>query len=58
MLPVSGVIRASSPLTAFLDGMGPDEAIAYGLVGLMYFALCFPLSLWSRQLERRLRIAR
>ena len=32
--------------------------IAYGLVGLMYFALCFPLSLWSRQLERRLRIAR
>lgn len=32
--------------------------IAYGFVGLMYFALCFPLSLWSRRLERRLRIAR
>lgn len=32
--------------------------IAYGFVGLMYFALCFPLSWWSRRLERRLRIAR
>lgn len=29
--------------------------LAYGLVALLYFTLCFPLSLWSRQLERRLR---
>ena len=29
--------------------------LAYGCVALLYFALCFPLSLWSRQLERRLR---
>lgn len=29
--------------------------VVYGCVALLYFALCFPLSLWSRQLERRLR---
>lgn len=26
----------------------------YACVALMYFALCFPLSLWSRALERKL----
>ncbi len=26
----------------------------YGLVGLIYFALCYPLSLWSRGLERKM----
>ncbi len=31
--------------------------IVYGCVGLMYFALCFPLSLYSRRLERQLRLA-
>lgn len=29
--------------------------LVYGCVGLLYFALCFPLSLWSRRLERRLK---
>lgn len=29
--------------------------LVYSCVGLMYFALCFPLSLWSRRIERRLR---
>lgn len=29
--------------------------LVYGCVGLMYFLLCFPLSLWSRRLERQLR---
>ncbi|GAB7541588.1 amino acid ABC transporter permease [Cupriavidus sp. 8B] len=28
--------------------------LAYGCVALLYFALCLPLSLWSRRLERRL----
>jgi polar amino acid transport system permease protein len=28
--------------------------LVYGCVALMYFALCFPLSLWSRRIERRL----
>ncbi|PJI40358.1 amino acid ABC transporter permease [Ferrovibrio sp.] len=32
--------------------------LVYGLVALLYFALCFPLSLLSRRLERRLNVAR
>lgn len=27
----------------------------YGLVAALYFALCFPLSIWSQRLEKRLR---
>lgn len=30
----------------------------YACVALMYFALCFPISAWSRQLERKLNRAR
>lgn len=30
--------------------------LVYGSVGLMYFALCFPLSMWSRSIERRLAV--
>jgi polar amino acid transport system permease protein len=30
----------------------------FGVVGGLYFLLCFPLSRWSRSLERRLRVAR
>ncbi|MHB1669938.1 MAG: amino acid ABC transporter permease [Thiomonas sp.] len=28
--------------------------LVYSCVGLLYFALCYPLSLWSRHMERRL----
>ncbi len=28
--------------------------ITYSLVALIYFALCYPLTFWSRRLERRL----
>lgn len=28
----------------------------YGCVGLLYFALCFPLSVWSRRIERKLAV--
>ncbi|WER50573.1 amino acid ABC transporter permease [Cupriavidus sp. WKF15] len=28
--------------------------LVYSCVALMYFALCFPMSVWSRRLERRL----
>ena len=28
--------------------------ITYSLVALIYFAMCFPLTFWSRRLERRL----
>ena len=30
----------------------------YGLVALIYFAICFPLTLGSRVLERRMRVQR
>lgn len=29
----------------------------YGLVALLYFAACYPLSLWARRLERKLHVA-
>ncbi|WP_374620069.1 amino acid ABC transporter permease [Pandoraea sp.] len=29
----------------------------YGLVALIYFAACYPLSLWARHLERKLHVA-
>lgn len=32
--------------------------LVYGLVAALYFALCFPLSLLSRRLEKRLDVAR
>lgn len=32
--------------------------LVYGLVGLMYFALCYPLSLSAKALERKLNVAR
>ena len=28
--------------------------LVYGVVGVMYFAMCWPLSLWGRYLERRM----
>ncbi len=31
--------------------------VVYGVVGLMYFALCWPLSLWSMRLEHRMAAA-
>jgi polar amino acid transport system permease protein len=32
--------------------------LVFGLAGLFYFGLCYPLSLWSRMLERRLNVGR
>jgi polar amino acid transport system permease protein len=32
--------------------------LVYGCVALMYFMLCWPLSVWSRRLERSLNVAR
>ena len=33
---------------------GTEPFIIYPLMALIYFSLCFPLSLWSRRLERKL----
>ncbi len=30
----------------------------YGIVAILYFCICFPLSQWSQHLERRLHVAR
>jgi len=35
-----------------------EPFLVYGCVAALYFALCFPLSLWSQHLERRLRPGR
>lgn len=32
--------------------------LVYGCVALVYFALCFPISAWSRALERRLNLSK
>jgi len=34
-----------------------EPFLVYGCVAIIYFALCYPLSLWSRSFERRLRAA-
>jgi polar amino acid transport system permease protein len=31
--------------------------LIYGIVALIYFALCYPLTVWSRKLERQLAVA-
>jgi polar amino acid transport system permease protein len=31
--------------------------LVYGCVALLYFVLCFPISLWARTLERKLHVA-
>lgn len=33
-----------------------EPFLVYGCVGLLYFTLCFPLSVWSRHLERKLSV--
>jgi polar amino acid transport system permease protein len=35
-----------------------EPFLVYGLVGAIYFLLCFPLSVYARKLERRLDVAR
>ena len=32
--------------------------LIFGIAGLLYFALCYPLSIWSQALERRLNVSR
>uniref|UniRef100_UPI0035E44CE9 hypothetical protein n=1 Tax=Candidatus Sodalis endolongispinus TaxID=2812662 RepID=UPI0035E44CE9 len=43
----SGQIIANATFAPFL---------VYGSVAAFYFLLCFPLSLWSRQLEKKLNL--
>ena len=32
-----------------------EPFLVYGLVAVLYFALCFPISIWSQRLEKRMR---
>ncbi len=32
--------------------------LVFGIAGVLYFALCYPLSRWSRSLERKLNVGR
>lgn len=34
-----------------------EPLVVYLVMASLYFAMCFPLSLWSRQLERKLRVS-
>ena len=51
-LTMAGLLVASLyPLA--LEAWRAHERVAYGIVGAMYFAVCFPLYLLSRRLEVR-----
>lgn len=41
-----------------VNGATFQPFVVYTAVAAIYFALCFPLSLWSQQLERKLHVAR
>jgi polar amino acid transport system permease protein len=41
-----------------VNGATFQPFVVYVMVALIYFAICFPLSLWSQHLERRLHVAR
>jgi polar amino acid transport system permease protein len=32
--------------------------LVFGIAALLYFAVCYPLSVWSRSLERKLNVGR
>ena len=32
-----------------------EPFLVYGLVAVLYFSLCFPISIWSQRLEKRMR---
>jgi polar amino acid transport system permease protein len=41
-----------------VNGATFQPFVVYICVAAIYFAICFPLSLWSQRLERKLRVAR
>jgi polar amino acid transport system permease protein len=41
-----------------VNGATFQPFVVYVCVAAIYFAICFPLSMWSQQLERRLHVAR
>lgn len=43
-----------SRAAALINNVTLQSLLIFGLAGLIYFALCFPLSAWSQRLERQL----
>ena len=41
-----------------INTMTFEPLLVFGTVSAIYFAMCFPLTQWSRYLERRLHVAR
>lgn len=42
-----------SRAAALINNVTLQSLLIFGLAGVIYFALCFPLSAWSQRLERR-----
>lgn len=43
-----------SRAAALINNVTLQSMLIFGLAGLIYFAICFPLSNWSQRLEKRL----
>ncbi len=43
-----------SRAAALINNVTLQSLLIFGLAGLIYFALCFPISTWSQRLEKRL----
>ncbi|MGF1482701.1 MAG: amino acid ABC transporter permease [Cyanophyceae cyanobacterium] len=42
-----------SRAAALINNVTLDSLLIFGLAGLIYFVLCYPLSTWSQQLEKK-----
>ncbi len=43
-----------SRAAALINNVTLQSLLIFGLAGLIYFAVCYPLSIWSQQLEKKL----
>ncbi|MDJ0680622.1 MAG: amino acid ABC transporter permease [Xenococcaceae cyanobacterium MO_167.B52] len=43
-----------SRAAALINNVTLKSLLIFGLAGLIYFAVCYPLSIWSQQLEKKL----
>ena len=50
---VIGFIELTKASTMIVNATN-QSALVFGLVAMMYFALCWPISVWSKSLERHL----
>ena len=55
---VIGFIELTKAGTMIANATSNRSFAIYGSLGLMYFALCYPISAWSKSLERKLHARR